>query len=137
MDLVVDANILFASLIRNNQTAELFLEDSIRLFAPAFLMEEYRKYQDLILEKTSRNQEDITRFFWILERKINFVPISRYKTEIEDLRKVCPDPKDLVYLALALHLGIPVWTNDARLQSQEEVSIVTTRELLDLIQTRM
>jgi predicted nucleic acid-binding protein len=58
MDLVVDANILFASLIKDSLTAELLFVDHFHLHAPEFLLEELDKYRALLLEKTRRSNED-------------------------------------------------------------------------------
>ncbi len=52
LKLVIDANILFAALIKGGLTAELIISDELQLFAPEFLLEEFSKYQDIILEKT-------------------------------------------------------------------------------------
>lgn len=41
MDLVVDANILFSVLIKKGKTEELLFKDTIHLFAPEFLFDEF------------------------------------------------------------------------------------------------
>ncbi|MHA2473510.1 MAG: PIN domain-containing protein, partial [Promethearchaeota archaeon] len=48
MDLVVDANILFAALIKDNITSELLLKREFHLFAPEFIFEEFEKYRDYL-----------------------------------------------------------------------------------------
>jgi len=55
MKLVIDANILFAALIKEGSTAELLISDKIQLFAPEFLFKEFSKYKNLILKKTHRS----------------------------------------------------------------------------------
>jgi len=52
--LVIDANILFAALIKNSKTAELIIEKQITLLAPEFLIEEFGKYRRVILKKMHR-----------------------------------------------------------------------------------
>jgi len=52
LKLVVDANILFAALIKESFTAELLLSDKLNFFAPEFLFDEFGKYENYILEKT-------------------------------------------------------------------------------------
>ena len=43
------------------------------------------------------------------------------------------DPKDTVYLALALNLNCSLWSNDKDLkENQSEVEILTTRDMMDL-----
>ena len=52
MDLVIDANVLFAVLIKSGKTEDLVFSEYIHLFAPEFLFEEFEKYQKYILGKT-------------------------------------------------------------------------------------
>jgi predicted nucleic acid-binding protein len=61
MNLVIDANILFAILIKSGKTEELILHKEIFLFAPEFLFEEFEKYSKLIADKTSRNKQELQK----------------------------------------------------------------------------
>jgi predicted nucleic acid-binding protein len=60
MKLVVDANILFAALIKEGSTAELLISDKLQLFAPEFLFTEFAKYEEFILKKTHRSDAEFT-----------------------------------------------------------------------------
>ncbi|MBU0535516.1 MAG: hypothetical protein KKE20_01020 [Nanoarchaeota archaeon] len=57
MDLVIDANILFSALIKDSLTAELIFEENLRLYAPEFFIQEFMKYEDLILCKMHRSRD--------------------------------------------------------------------------------
>jgi predicted nucleic acid-binding protein len=46
MNLVIDANILFALLIRKGKTEDIFFNDTIKLYAPEFMLDEFEKYKD-------------------------------------------------------------------------------------------
>ncbi len=54
MEVVLDANILFAALIKDDFTSELIFSDKLRLFALDFLISEFYSYERLILVKTNR-----------------------------------------------------------------------------------
>ena len=58
MDLVVDANILFAALIKDGITAKLLFLDDLHLYAPEFLLDEFNKHRNYLLNKTHRTKED-------------------------------------------------------------------------------
>ena len=58
MDLVIDANILFAALIKEGVSIELIFNENFHLFAPEFLLEEFTKYKNEILKKTKRTDEE-------------------------------------------------------------------------------
>ena len=48
MDLVIDANILFAALIKRNVTSDLLFRNDLHLYAPEFIFEEFEKYRNVI-----------------------------------------------------------------------------------------
>ena len=132
MKLVVDANILFASLIKNSLTAELLLSDKLNLFAPEFLFDEFIKYEVYILEKTNRSKEDFAQYLNILKEEIEIVPQNLITPYIERAEKFSPDPKDTVYLACALAIESKIWSNDKRLkEGQKEIEVITTEELIN------
>ena len=74
MKLVVDANILFAALIKEGSTAELLISDKLQLFAPEFLFTEFLKYEKLILRKTGRSNEEFNQFLDLLKEQITIIP---------------------------------------------------------------
>ncbi|TFG19125.1 MAG: hypothetical protein EU529_16665 [Promethearchaeota archaeon] len=49
MRLVINANILFAALIKNSLTVKLLLNNKLKFYAPEFLFEEFAKYKDYLL----------------------------------------------------------------------------------------
>lgn len=132
MKLVIDANILFASLIKDSLTAELLLSDKLNLFAPEFLFDEFLKYEEYILKKTHRSKEDFTQYLNILKEEIEIVPQNLITPYIERAEKFSPDTKDTVYLACALAIESKIWSNDKRLkEGQKEIEVITTEELIN------
>jgi len=47
---------------------------------------------------------------------------------------VCPDPGDVPYFALALHLDAAIWSDDGALADQDAVAVLTTADPLDRLQ---
>ena len=58
-NIVIDANIFFASLIKNGVTAKLLFSENYRYVAPEFLFEEFSKYEEVILKKNPSISERI------------------------------------------------------------------------------
>lgn len=132
MRLVVDANILFAALIKEGLTAELLISDKLQLFAPEFLFTEFAKYKELILKKTHRSHEEFNQFLDLLKKQINIIPKKEIIPFIDKAKKISPDSKDTVYLALALALKSEIWSNDKNLKKcQEEITVFSTEELIE------
>ena len=131
MKLVVDANILFASIIKDSLTAELLLSDKLSLFAPEFLFDEFKKYKEYILEKTNRSKEDFELFLKILTETIRIIPQKMILPFIEGVEKFSPYPKDTVYLACALLIDAKIWSNDKKLkEGQNKIEVITTEVLI-------
>ena len=48
MNLVVDANVIFAAAVKSGTTSDIIFSD-VKLFAPEFIFEEFSKYDKLLL----------------------------------------------------------------------------------------
>ena len=130
MDLVVDANILFASLIKKDMTSDILFDNNINLYAPEFIFSEFEKYKDYIKNKTERTDEEFNELMDLFERKVSLVPLEEIKPYLEEAEKLSLDPKDISYIALALKLNIPIWSNDKGLKKQNKIKIYSTTDLI-------
>ncbi len=133
MIVVVDANILFSALIRNSITAEIFFDEELRLFTPEFILQEFFKYEGLIMEKTNRTREQIITLMHQLKDLIIVIPQEEYSKFIKKAELISPDEKDVMYFALALKLNCGIWSNDNKLKDQKEVTIYSTKEILEML----
>ena len=131
MKLVVDANILFAALIKEGSNSDLLISDKLQLFAPEFLFVEFAKYEELILKKTHRSSQEFQEFLDLLKEQITIIPKKEILPFMEEAEEVSPDPKDTVYLALALALQASVWSNDKKLkEGQNKITVLSTEEVI-------
>ena len=129
MDLVIDANILFAALIKQSKTIELLLNKKFQLFAPELFLDEFEKYKDAILTKTYRTEKEFKEIINDLKEIIDIVPNKETENYIEEAKNFCPDEGDIDYFALALKLKCPIWSNDKKLKEQDKIKIYSTEEL--------
>ena len=127
MRLVVDANVLFAALIKDGMTAELFFDERLELHAPPHLEEELRRNEAAIRGKTTR--EDIDNAIVAAMGRIILHTNREHAGTWDEALEKCPDPKDTPYFALALALGCPFWTAERGLERQEVVRVVRTSDL--------
>ena len=56
MGLVIDANEIFAALIKESKTHELIFDEKLHLFTTKFFFTEFNKHSEEILEKTEKNK---------------------------------------------------------------------------------
>ncbi len=139
MRVVVDANIIFSSLIKGNPVY-LKILNNIDAYAPDFIFIEIEKYEKRILKKVSNTQKMKEIIFKIFE-KITIIPkIALRKTNIKKAYNLCRDidEKDTPYVALALELDAYLWTNDKKLANKLREKgfskILTTDELIRIIE---
>ena len=133
MELIIDANILFSALIKNSLTAELIFEEGLKLYAPDFFIEEFMKYEYLILKKTDRTREKYIEILHCLKDVITTIPKEEFSEFLDEAEQISPDEKDIPYIALALKLNIPIWSNDKKLkEKQDKIKVYETSDLKKL-----
>ena len=132
MRLVIDANILFAALIKNGLTRKIICNDRIELFAPKFLQEEMLKYIIYIEQKAKiPNIYIITKE---LLSTITFIQDDQLKDHWSLANDISADIKDTAYVATALALNYPLWSNDKTLKRIENIKVLNTTEVVELIE---
>jgi len=131
MELVVDANILFAILIRQGKTAEILVNPLFKVYAPEFFLEELLFYKQEILSKTHRSESDFNDVLNLFNEIIHLIPNYKTFEFLDKAREICPDEKDLEYFALALKLNCAVWSNDKVLKQQNKVIVYSTEDLVN------
>jgi len=129
MKLIVDANIIISSLIKDSKTAELIINPLFELYSPKYLIEEIIKYGEEIAIKTKRDIKSLKEIFDAIASLINLIEFSNYELFVYDAEKISPDKKDVDYFALALKFNCAIWTNDKKLKEQNRVDIYSTEEV--------
>ena len=132
MDLVLDANILFAALIKDSITIDIILTEDLHLFAPEYIFDEFYKHKEEILGKTRRTLREFEEIFSILSNLITAIPKEEFQKFLEEAEMISPDKDDVQYFALALKLNIPILSNDKKLKEQDKIKVYTTKELKSL-----
>ncbi|NOZ77470.1 MAG: PIN domain-containing protein [Euryarchaeota archaeon] len=133
MNLVVDANIIIAAMVRDSTVRRTILTSSHKFICPDFILEETRKHLKLISRKNSLSIKENEQFLTTLFKYVKTVKLDVYRDKLpeaeETMRRI--DLKDAPYLALALALGADgIWTEDRHFLRQEKVKVFKTEELL-------
>lgn len=133
MELVVDANIFIAGFLRSAVTRELLLADRLSLWTPEYGISEVER---VLIRPGFRRRlgnlaiPEIRTILAHLSANVQVVPTSDYHAWMRHAKLLAPHPEDAPYLALALHLNIPLWSNDLAIKRQQKVRVYTTQELL-------
>ena len=133
MELVVDANILFAALISDSHTRHILLSRGLSLCTPDFFFEEFEKHVDTLKEKSGLSRDELCELMShiMLMGRIQSFASETYRAFVDEAKSFSPDPADIPYLALALCRKCAIWSNDKKLKEQKQVKIYSTQDLAE------
>lgn len=139
MKFVIDTNILFSAMIKESITRRIILGDVFELYVPEYLFTEIIKHTDLILDKAKISPNDFSALITLFQKHTSIVPQEVYHDKLPVAEAVLKgiDITDSPFLATALTLDCPLWTNDGHFKQQTLVEVYTTKELIELLSGRM
>ncbi|MDO8538011.1 MAG: PIN domain-containing protein [archaeon] len=131
--IVVDANIIFSAIIKDSTTRYLIgHSEDIELVTPSFIVLEILNHLDEFSKrfevKKHYLQKLADKIFELGEIKI--IEPAFYSEYEQQALELINDPKDSSYLALALKLNCPIWSNDKDFKKQNRIKVYSTQELL-------
>ena len=137
MELVVDTNVLFAATFRSALSRELLIDDRLTLWTPEHGISEARRVltRPTVLHRLGNPPiADILSSLEQVTARIHIAPNSSFEKHMAEARRLAPHLEDAPFLALAIHLNVPLWSNDIPLKTQGVVRVYATHELLKLLQ---
>ena len=134
MDIVADANIIFAALIKESKTHELIFDERLHLFTTEFFFAEFKEHSEEIQEKTDKTDEELNHLLDVLKKKIKLIPLEELLPYVDEAEEISPDPDDVAYIALALKLKCAIWSQDRKLkEKQSKVQVYSTEDLMRML----
>ncbi len=133
MNLVVDANIIIAAMLRDSTVRRLILTLPFKFYCPDFVFEEINKHLELISRKNSLSMEENEKFLKILSKYVKTVEHKFYYKKLSVAEKIIGniDEKDVPYIVLAVSLNADgIWTEDRHFLRQEKIRVWKTEDLL-------
>jgi len=127
--LAADANVLLSAVIGGRAKLALHHPQIGEIFTTEHTFAEVEEYS-LVLARKKRMPSDIL-LLALAALPVTLVKRDQYaKNMAEAKRRIGPrDPDDVDLLALALHLQIPIWSNDKDFE-ELNVHLFTTERLL-------
>lgn len=114
--IVVDTNILFASLrAKNTKIRQILERQDLNFYAPNFLAVEIFKHKERILQKSKASEDEVYELLYKLLSRITFISEEVVSAgNFVQAYKLCgeTDEKDTPFVALALELEAELWTRD-------------------------
>jgi predicted nucleic acid-binding protein len=136
MEVIIDANIFVAALLKKGATRKLLLNDELAPHAPEYVIEEIFDHLQEFETKSHLSRislEELVKVL-IIESKMNIIPKDELRPFIKKADEITPDPDDVMYFAAALKQNIGIWSNDKALQQQKTVKVYSTNDLIKLLE---
>lgn len=141
MKLIVDSNVLFTFFWKKSIFSRVVQQKKLKLLTPEIFLEELDKYAEEIIKKTQLDQKEFLERKKELLTNITIVPLEVYKGKLEiitDLESLDEHEKvdikdDIDFLVLAKKENCPLWSNDKLLKKQKEIPVISTKELIELL----
>lgn len=131
MELVVDTNVLYTYFWKGSFARRVLMRMGLKLFSPEFALEEINAHESDIAKKTGLSSDEFKLLRKDLAIAVGFIPIEEYREFLSEALSIAPDSNDVDFLALALKLKLPLWSNDALLKKQKSVRVFSTPDLLN------
>ena len=133
MLVVADANVLISSIISRGFTLDMLFSDKLKIAVPDWIFSEIEEHKDEILKKSKISQDEFGLFIDLIKTRVEIFESSALKGYMKKADEASVDPDDVQYLALALKLECPVWSNDPHFKKQSVIEALTTKELAELL----
>ena len=135
MELIVDTNIIISALIREGITRKLLFFAPFEFYSVPYAKSEISNHMSELIRKSNLDDEAFQYLMDTLFSEIQLIEpdiIKPYKEKAIELMSSI-DVYDAPFIALALHLNCPIWSNDKHLKQQNHIKVYSTREIMEQV----
>jgi len=131
MRLVIDTSVVFLLFKKNSFVLDFVKRHDLELYAPDAMINELDKHSEKICRLSNISFKQFDELKLLLETLIISRPVA--KELLSKSLLMISDKKDAPFLALALEMGIPIWSNDQHFKEQKLVPVYSVIELKVLL----
>lgn len=132
MIFILDTNVLISALIRDSTTRKIIVESDEEFLIPELVLEEIRKYEVEILEKSSLSKENYMAILSKLLEHVALIPTEIIAMKLPEAKAIMAevDPKDIVFVASALCFeNAVIWSDDTDFDYQTKIKVFKTPQM--------
>lgn len=136
MKLIVDTNILIASLLKDSTTRKIVLSSVLDLYIPEYLSEEIIKHKHYISKRSNLSEDEIEILLSLLLGSMTIISSSEINKHIEKAKETIGkvDERDVLFVALAYTIpNNGIWTDDKHFEVIEDINIWKTKNVIAYI----
>ncbi|HLB70244.1 MAG TPA: PIN domain-containing protein [Candidatus Methanoperedens sp.] len=109
MELVIDTNIVFSTIVKNSVSRYLLLNPDLILYSPEGLILELEEHREEIMKKSVLEEKRYNELMAIFLSRIKLVQKEYIAPFLKEALEFSPDKDDSPFLALCLAREIPLW----------------------------
>jgi len=110
---VVDSNIIFSMLLKNNKFYNILKNENVKFIIPKFLFVEIFKYKEKIVKYSKLNDDEVLEILYDILKNITIV--DEMLISNISYKKAYELVKDIVFIALCLEFDAKLWSSDKKL----------------------
>lgn len=136
MKIILDSNILISAIIKDSKTREIIVYSGYNFLMPQIVFDEIKKHESLLIEKSGLSKSEIWKLINLLCKYIEFIETETLRPYIYDSLRIIgeTDEEDCIFIASAIALSCPIWSNDKHFKVQNKIKIYTTSEILKTLE---
>lgn len=116
MNVVLDSNVLFRTLISQGDILDVFFHPRLMIYAPQRLQEEFQNNTQEILAKSRLSENAFETLCSLLFAKTILIPLEKYQYLLPQAKQILGShQKDEDFIAVCLLKHCKVWTYESRL----------------------
>ncbi len=135
MNLVVDTNRIIAALIKDSISRKILFSGKFMFITLDLSKKEIEKHKDYIIKKADISKNEFYELLKTMFTRIyvlNDIIIKKYMDEAKQIMDNI-DEADTPFIAAALAVNSPIWSDDKHFQKQYKVTVFKTEDLNKLI----
>ena len=135
MEIVLDTNVLIASLLKNGLTRKIIFLSPFKMYSIDYAKIEIETHKSEILRKSKLDEQSLNYLSDIIFSRIDFISFGHKETFKDKAKEIMQDIDidDSFFVALAMSLNCPIWSNETHMKKQSVVKVYTTNEIMDYL----
>jgi len=132
--IVIDSNIIISALIKNGTIRDILTNFNVNFVFPQEGLEEIYSCKHEIIKKANISENEFNILLLRILKYIRLIPfdiLAKFKYKAQQIIGEI-DKDDVVFIAAALTLKCPIWSDDKHFQKQKEIKVFTTKNILEL-----
>jgi len=131
MHILIDSNILISALIKKGFTRDILTNFNVNFLFPEQGLEEIYFYKSEIIKKSKINEKEFYVLLLRLLKYVRLIPIGIFINFKDEANKIIGhiDKTDTIFIAAALALNCPIWSDDKHFKKQKRVEIFTAKDV--------